>query len=174
MDWSHAPLHRTENPGWYFLTGGTYLKRPYLVTGDRRASFISLIASAAEEFNVELQAWVALINHYHLMILATEPASIAPFVRKIHSVNARELNALDQTPGRKVWFQYHDKWIDSEKAYFSRINYIHQNPVHHGIVDRAENYRWSSLRVFEDRVGTALAKTVRSFRTDSLNVVDDY
>ena len=27
-----------------------------------------------------------------------------------------------------------------------RVNYIHQNPVRAGLVERAEEYRWSSIR----------------------------
>ena len=36
--------------------------------------------------------------------------------------------------------------LTSESAFMQRVNYIHQNPVRRGLVTRAEDYRWSSLR----------------------------
>jgi putative transposase len=36
--------------------------------------------------------------------------------------------------------------ITSESVFMQRVNYIHQNPVRAGLVERAEDYRWSSIR----------------------------
>ena len=36
--------------------------------------------------------------------------------------------------------------IVSESMFMQKVNYIHQNPVRSGLVDRAEGYPWSSAR----------------------------
>lgn len=36
--------------------------------------------------------------------------------------------------------------LTSEQVFMQRVNYIHQNPVRAGLVERAEDYRWSSAR----------------------------
>jgi putative transposase len=36
--------------------------------------------------------------------------------------------------------------ITSEDMLMQKVNYIHQNPVRAGLVERAEDYRWSSFR----------------------------
>ena len=174
MDWTHAPLHRTKDPGWYFITAGTYRKAPFLLDERRRGSFIDLIWSCATQMNLIVQAWVVLSNHYHLMLQAAQNSNIPLLAKRLHSINAREVNALDATPGRKVWYQYWDKFITDEKSYYARINYIHQNPVRHGLVSSAENYRWSSMRWFEDRAGIPLASAVRQIRIDRIKVVDEF
>jgi hypothetical protein len=33
-----------------------------------------------------------------------------------------------------------------ESTFMQRLHYIHQNPVRAGLVERAEDYRWSSVR----------------------------
>ena len=121
-----------------------------------------------------VHAWVVMSNRYHLMLEARKDNSIPIFARHLHSLSAREVNALDGAQGRKVWFQYWDKYITDEKAFYARINYIHQNPVRHGIVSAAENYRWSSMRYFADRVGNPLAEAVRRMKIDKIKVVDDF
>jgi len=37
----------------------------------------------------------------------------------------------------------------SETFFMQRVNYIHQNPVRTGLVERAEDYRWSSVRCWK-------------------------
>lgn len=39
----------------------------------------------------------------------------------------------------------------SESFFMQRVNYIHQNPARAGLVERAENYRWSSARCWNRR-----------------------
>ena len=36
--------------------------------------------------------------------------------------------------------------ITSEDMFMQKVNYIHQNPVRAGLVEKAEDYRWSSVR----------------------------
>jgi putative transposase len=172
MDWTHAPIHRTGQPGCYFITAGTYLKQHHLAQENRRDRLIALFRRIAEEMSITVHAWVVLSNHYHLMLEAPGDV-ISRFASKVHSINAHEMNAEDKAPGRRVWYQYWDKFITRESSFFARLNYIHQNPVHHGIVAAAHNYRWSSLRVFEER-DRVLAAAVREFKIDNLNVYDDF
>jgi hypothetical protein len=39
----------------------------------------------------------------------------------------------------------------SEGMFMEKVNYIHENPVRGGLVDRAGEYRWSSARVWQGR-----------------------
>jgi hypothetical protein len=32
-----------------------------------------------------------------------------------------------------------------------KVNYVHQNPVRAGLVSSAEDYRWSSVRIWQRR-----------------------
>jgi len=36
--------------------------------------------------------------------------------------------------------------VTSESKFMEKVNYIHLNPVRAGLVERAEDYRWSSVR----------------------------
>jgi hypothetical protein len=38
------------------------------------------------------------------------------------------------------------KLITTENGLMEKANYIHQNPVRAGLMERAEDYRWSSIR----------------------------
>jgi len=95
-------------------------------------------------------------------------------VGKLHGSSSRGLNLLDNTPGRKVWHEYRDTRITYRKSYLSRLNYVNQNPVKHGAVLRAEEYRWCSAGWYQAKADGAFKKTLASFKIDTVRVPDDF
>ena len=60
---------------------------------------------------------------------------LVEFIRKIHKDSARKLNQLDNTPARKIWYQYYDRCIRNIPDFWKHFNYILKNPYKHGLVD---------------------------------------
>jgi putative transposase len=119
--------------------------------------------------------WAIIANHYHFIAVPdNEAATLADMVRTLHSGTALTVNQLDQAPGRQVWFQYWDAHLTFEKSYLARLNYVHNNPVHHGLVAVASSYPWCSAAWFEQNARPSFYKTVSSFRPDKLRIPDDF
>ncbi len=157
-DWPHAPLHRLGSPGAYFITAGTYRKKHIFSTDDRLDRLQDLLFDVASSYEFELQAWAIFSNHYHFIATAdSDASSLKTMIAELHSLSARDANRDDRISGRRVWFQYWDKHLTFERSYLARLNYVHQNPVHHRLVARATNYRWCSASWFESRVSRAFA-----------------
>ena len=141
MNWPHAPTHWLFEPGLYMVTGGTHEKLPHLNAPERLDFFLESLFARAAEFGWELRAWAVLANHYHFVAVSPpEPASLRKFIGKLHMQTAKQINLWDNTPGRKVWFQFWDSRITFEKSYLARLHYVHCNPALHGVVPLAENY----------------------------------
>ena len=81
---------------------------------------------------------------------------------------------MDGTSGRKVWFNSWDTRLTYEKSYMARLAYVHQNPVKHGVVKMARDYRWCSAAWFEQNSERPFVETVLSFPIDKVNVRDDF
>ncbi len=114
-------------------------------------------------------------NHYHFV--ATSDAISTPLrelIRSLHSLTAREVNRLDALPGRRVWFQFWDSRLTFERSYFARLNYVHQNPVKHGLVLVGTAYPWCSASWFEREAPPSFFNTVSPFKIDRLSVHDDF
>jgi putative transposase len=92
----------------------------------------------------------------------------------LHADSARKLNRLDGQIGRTVWFNFWDTKLTNRRSYLARLNYVHQNPVKHGLVAMANQYRWCSAAWFERTVSPATVKTIYSFKTDKLKIYDDF
>jgi putative transposase len=174
-DWPHAPAHRLTEQGAYIVTCGTYHKTHHLRTAQRLTLVRSRLFEYAEEFGWRLQAWSVLSNHYHFVASSPEdPKSLRTMLSKLHTKTAIQLNEWDDAPGRRVWFEYWDSHITYPASYFSRLRYVHQNPVHHGIVANAENYPWCSAAWFARSARPAFVKTISGFKIDRVNVKDDF
>jgi putative transposase len=174
-EWPHAPPHLFLPAATYFITAGTYRKQHFFRQPDRLEVLQASLFEHAEEFGWRLEAWAFFSNHYHIVAQAPEDAkSLSPMLQSLHSKTAVYVNALDATPARKVWWQHRDTCLTYEKSYLARLHYVHNNPVHHGLVPIAENYRWCSMRWFVREAKPGFRRTVLSFKIDRLNIPDDF
>src|SRR5437899_13023942 len=92
----------------------------------------------------------------------------------LHEKTAKWVNRSDAAEGRKVWHNYRDTRLTYERSYLTRLAYVHQNPVHHGLVPVANQYRWCSAAWFERTATPAQVRTIYRFKIDQLRVLDDF
>ena len=174
-DWHHAPVHRLSAAGAYIVTAGTYEKVHYFREPERLTLVHDMLLSLAERYGWELQAWAIMSNHYHFVGTSPDDSlSLRALIRHLHSCTAIEVNRMDGTEGRKVWHAYWDTHLTYEKSFLARLNYVHQNPVKHGLVQMAEQYPWCSAAWFARTADPAFYETVTGFRIDRVNVGDDF
>jgi putative transposase len=173
--WHHRPLHVFEPNQLYMVTAGTLHKQMFFKGTDRLGLLQNHLFSLSEKFGWELQAWVLFSNHYHFIAKAPDDAqTLKVLVRQFHSLTARELNRMDSFSGRKVWFQYWDTCLTYEKSYYARLNYVMNNPVHHGLVSAASAYKFCSAGWFETEAEKNFINKVKSYKYDQVKVDDEF
>jgi putative transposase len=173
--WPHAPPHRLSDTGTYIVTCGTYRKQHFLNSPEKLSLIRNLLFELAQKQDWQLQAWAIMSNHYHFVASSPgNPASLKTMLSALHTLSARDLNRIDEKPGRKVWYNYFDSRITYEKSWLACLNYVNHNPVHHGVVQNAELYEWCSAAWFARESSPAFVKTVNSFKIDQVKVYDDY
>lgn len=173
MDWPHSPPHRFT-AGTFFITAGTYGKQHFFRSPAALDQLRDALFESATLEHCLLEAWCLLSNHYHLVVLTEDGEHLRRFLRRFHSTSAKALNARDGTRGRRVWFQFWDKQLTFERSWLARLRYTHENAVHHRVVGRATDYRWSSAAWFEANASRAFVETLRGVRVDLVKVADDF
>ncbi len=169
--WPHSPVHWQFLPGIYMVTAVTYHRIPYLAHPERKNLFLKILFAAAEEFGWSLHAWAVLHEHYHFLAASPEnPGTLRKFIAKLHMHTARIFNQEDNTPGRRVWFQYWDTLITYQRSYLARLRYIHLNPVKHGLARDPLDYPWCSARRLENHAPRAFVATVNRLKVDQVRV----
>lgn len=175
MPWPRAPLHRLSEKGTYFVTGATLHREHFFRSKRRLAELESRLLSFAADHGWHLEASAVFSNHYHFVgSNETDAAGLKKFLQSLHADTARWLNHLDGETGRTIWFNYRETQLTFEKSYLARLNYVHQNPVRHGLVRVANHYPWCSAAWFERTASPAQVKTIYGFKIDRVQVPDDF
>ena len=69
---------------------------------------------------------------------------------------------------------FRESFITHQISFLARLKYVNDNPVRHGLVDVATEYRWCSAAWFEKSAVESLRKSVSRFKTDRLKIEDDF
>ena len=120
-------------------SGPLWLKQPRIA---------ALVAEAiqigeGERHFYELDAWVVMPNHVHLLILPKVP--VAVLMRWLKGSTARSANLLLGRTGQPFWQdESYDHYARHSIQRDRIIAYIEENPVSAGLVSSAELWPWSS------------------------------
>jgi len=128
------PPHVYKDNACYFLTASVAGHQRLLDTEVKRTLLRDILKQAIQDYSIRLVAWVILADHYHLLLTTGVAAPLWKFVKRLHGESAVRLNKLDDKPGRKVWYQYWDRFPRNERDFWTYFNYIHINPIKHGYV----------------------------------------
>jgi putative transposase len=174
-DWPHAPIHRLDECGTYIITAATHHKHHIFNSPQKLTLLENHLLSIAKQSQWQLEAWAVFANHYHFVARSLPGAvDLGAMIKTLHANTARELNQMDQTVGRKVWFNFWDTKLTYQQSYFARLNYVHQNPVKHRLVPVASQYRWCSASWFERVTPSAMINTIYGFKIDKVNIRDEF
>jgi putative transposase len=140
-----------------------------------RARYLDIITASLtfcrQQKGLRLHAYVILDNHLHLMVSAD---NLSQVIRDFKRHTAQEILAA-ANQDKKLWllkqFEFfksvqksnsqHQVWqegfhpqaITTEDMLRQKLDYIHYNPVRIGLVDRPEDWRYSSARNYFGQEG---------------------
>jgi REP element-mobilizing transposase RayT len=107
----------------------------------------SLLHFTGERYR--LHGWCIMPNHVHILLQPLNGTTISSSMASWKKFTGRRISAWRQQhramPPGPVWQrEYFDRYIRDEVHYWAVMDYIHMNPVKAGLVQRAEDWEWSS------------------------------
>jgi putative transposase len=124
---------------------------------------------------LEIYGWCLMSNHLHLIAKATDEPTLPEIIRDFKKFTARSIcsKIMESEESRRDWmlarFEYNGKllqrithvkfWQDgnhseiiySPDLFYQKLTYIHNNPVKARIVDKPDDYLYSSARNYAGR-----------------------
>jgi putative transposase len=115
-------------------------------TADDYREYLALMATWCERYEVGIWCYCLMPNHVHL--IATPPAeeSLALAIGEAHRRYTRHINFQRNWRGH-LWQGRFSSFPMDEQYLLAAARYIELNPVRAGLVERAEDYPWSSCPV---------------------------
>ncbi|MBU3190633.1 transposase [Clostridium bowmanii] len=92
-------------------------------------------------------AYVLMTNHVHLVIETTD-CDISDFIKRVHGRYAENFNKKYDCTGHLFQGRYNSELIGDENYMLEVSRYVHLNPVRAKMVEKPEDYRWSSYTMY--------------------------
>ena len=177
--WPHAPSHELSEGGTYFVTAGAYLKAHYFRGADRLGVLHRGLLTVARDYGWLFEAWAVFSNHYHFVAHSPPDVPDAPslpeMLSTLHVKTAKWVNKLDHRPGRRVWFNFRETRLTVPEILSGTVK-LRSSKCRETRAGKpvANQYPWCSARWFESKSSAAMAKSIYRFKTDRLQMLDDF
>ena len=113
------------------------------------ALYRDLLAEHCAAAGVEVWSWVLMPNHVHLVLVPGDPDGIRRALAPVHRRYAGHIHAREKRSGH--FWQGRFGCVAMDEAYLAAaVRYIALNPVRARLVERAADWRWSSVHAHLD------------------------
>lgn len=139
------PLRIEFADALYHVTSRGNERRSIFRSDRDRRTFLTLLEQAAKRFRWSVTAYVLMTNHFHLVIQTPDP-NLSRGMQWLNGTYAAWFNHRHQRAGHLFQGRFHAFLVEKEGYFAELLRYVVLNPVRAKIVERPENYRWSSYR----------------------------
>lgn len=110
---------------------------------EERRAYLRLLAEYAALHGVRIWGYCLMTNHVHLIAVPLRAEALARALRGVHTVYAMQYNTRHSVSGHLWQGRFKSCPMDNEYLWRA-LRYVERNPVRAGMVERAEDYPWSS------------------------------
>ena len=157
----HSPAHIASETTYYMITAACYEHQNVIGLLDRRlADFSFDLCRLFHETARQLIAWVVLPNHYHVNVDSIDILALLKQIGRLHGRTSYVWNVESGMQGRRVWCNACETVMKSEGHFYASINYVLNNPVHHGYCEKWTDWPFSNAIDYLEQMGrdAALAR----------------
>jgi putative transposase len=141
-----ARLARVVIPGHphHVTQRGNGRARTFFEDGDY-ALYRDLLAENCKAAGVEVWAWCLMPNHVHLILVPSDSDGLRRALARVHRSYAGAVQARRKRTGH-FWQGRFGAVVMDEQHLAAALRYVSLNPVRARLVQRAQDWRWSSTR----------------------------
>ena len=112
---------------------------------DDYALYRDLLAANCKASGVEVWAWCLMPNHVHLILVPSDADGLRRALARVHRSYAGTIQARRKRTGHFWQGRFGSVAMDEEHL-AAALRYVSLNPVRARLVQRAQDWRWSSTR----------------------------
>src|SRR5260221_6304609 len=137
---------RLEHAGavWHVTSRGNNREDIYRDEEDH-LKFLSIFVEAVRRFRWIVHSYTLMTNHFHLVLETPEP-TLSRGMKWMNGKYAQWFNRRHKRCGHLFQGGFKGFLVEKESHLLGLIRYVALNPVRARIVERPEQYRWSSYR----------------------------
>jgi putative transposase len=123
-----------------------------------RELYLSLLCAQAKRWGLRFEGWCLMTNHVHLVVIPEKADALARGLGEAHRLYTRARNFREGVRGYLFQGRFGSCVLDDPHL-VRAVRYVEMNPVRARMVERPEQYRWSSARFHLGRATSDPLKT---------------
>jgi putative transposase len=129
---------------FHFLTFSCFRRRAYLSTVAAMELFEDALERVRLRYLFAVAGYVVMPEHVHLLVNEPGRGLLS------RTVQALKLSVSMRSRERPFWqAHYYDFNVSTHEKFVEKLRYIHRNPVRRGLVEKPEDWKWSSFRHYQ-------------------------
>ena len=112
---------------------------------DDKTAYLRILKDQCRRFGVSIWAYCLMDNHVHFVAMPQDREGLAHTFGQTHRHYTRMINFREGWRGY-LWQGRFSSYVLDENYLYAAVRYVENNPVHAGLVSKAEDYPWSSAR----------------------------
>ncbi|MBF0511743.1 MAG: transposase [Candidatus Omnitrophica bacterium] len=110
---------------------------------DDKGKYLNILELQSRLFGLEIWAYCLMDNHVHLVVVPKQEGSLRQAISETHRLYTRMINFREGWRGYLWEGRFKSTPLD-EGYLYAAVRYVERNPVRAKIVEKAEDYQWSS------------------------------
>lgn len=107
--------------------------------------FLKVLHEAQQQVEMRVLAWCLMPNHFHLVLWPNNDGDLSDWLSWLLTTQVARHHKRHGTSGH-LWQGRHRAFpIQDDEHLLTVHRYVERNPLRTGLVERAEDWRWSSL-----------------------------
>jgi putative transposase len=148
---------KTDSEAYYHIYNRGNNKHIIFFEDDNYSFFLNQFKKHVSPF-CEVYAYCLMPNHFHFFIRVNDKNNFDSGIKNFFISYSKAINKKYNRVGSLFQGRYKASEITSDSYYTTIITYIHQNPVVAGLVNRMEDYKYSSYPAYLSDKQTILNK----------------
>ncbi len=116
---------------------------------DDYQAFLELMHESLEERPMRILAYCLMPNHFHLLVWPRKDGELSQWMQWLMTTHVRRHHRAYQSSGHVWQGRFKAFPIQQDEHLLTVWRYIERNPVRASLVDRAEEWQWSSFSARE-------------------------
>lgn len=141
------PLRISFPGAFYHVTSRGNEQKPIFKNKRDRQKYLEYLFSATERYNAIIHAYCLMGNHYHILI-ETPSGNLSQIMRHINGAYTTYFNYKRERSGHLFQGRYKAILVEKDEYAKELSRYIHLNPVRANIVEKPEEFEWSSYSFY--------------------------
>ena len=117
-------------------------------TKEYMKKYLEIIKECREKYDFEILAYCIMNNHAHFLVYTENINDFGKFMHKVNLLYAQMYNKKENRCGVVFRNRYKTEPIYDRKYLINCIKYIHNNPVKAKMVEKCEDYEYSSYNEY--------------------------